>query len=258
MLEKEVQWKKTCMRKTKGMICIGTSGLSDAHWRGAFYPPAVRDDEMLGIYSRTFQSVEINNSFYHLPSQAALESWLDATPEDFVFSVKSSRYITHMKKLKDSGQSLQALLERITLLGDKLGPLLFQLPPKWRYNHERLAQFLDSLGRDFRCAFEFRDPSWLNPRCYELLRRHGAALCLYELDGFASPWELTADFVYVRLHGPGGPYQGSYDARSLSVWADALTGWAQEGRDIYCYFDNDEAGFAAQNAEALQAMLRKK
>jgi uncharacterized protein YecE (DUF72 family) len=253
----EGERRNDTVRRAKARMHIGTSGWSYAHWRGPFYPSALRDEEMLGFYCRRFRSVEINNSFYHLPTKAALEHWRDTAPAGFVFSVKASRYITHMKKLKDPQQGLETLLDRISCLGDKLGPLLFQLPPNWRYNHERLSAFLDSLGRDFSCAFEFRDRSWLNPQCYELLSRHGAALCLYELDGFLSPRELTADFVYVRLHGPAGPYQGNYDTPTLAGWADAFSTWAAQGRSIYCYFDNDEAGYAVQNAEALQAMLNK-
>jgi len=210
---------------------------------------------MLGFYCRHFQSVEINNSFYHLPHEATLEHWRDNTPAGFVFSVKASRYITHMKKLNDPKQSLSALLERVKSLGDKLGPLLFQLPPNWRYNHERLSCFLDSLSSEFRYAFEFRDQSWLNAQCYELLARHGAAFCIYELDGFLCPREVTADFVYVRLHGPDGPYQGDYDRQTLAGWAGAFSTWSSQGRSIYCYFDNDEAGYAAKNAKALQSML---
>jgi uncharacterized protein YecE (DUF72 family) len=162
-----------------------------------------------------------------------------------------------MKKLNDPAQGLATLCERIDALEEKLGPILFQLPPRWHYNEERLQRFLDALSRDYRYAFEFRDASWLNPRCYELLSRYGASLCLYELDGFRSPRELTTDFVYVRLHGPGGPYQGDYDNHSLSGWAGAFSSWMATGRDIYCYFDNDEAGYAALNAASLQAMLLK-
>ena len=245
------------MGKIKSVFHIGTSGWSYAHWKGPFYPPDIRDEDMLGFYCRHFKSVEINNSFYHLPPRETLEHWHDSTPAGFVFSVKASRYITHMKKLNDPRQSLRILLERITVLGDKLGPILFQLPPRWRYNHERLSRFLDSLSKEFRYAFEFRDQSWLNDESYGLLSRHGAALCVYELDGFVSPRKVTADFAYVRLHGPGGPYQGDYDTRTLAGWAGAFSTWSAQGADCYCYFDNDEAGYAAQNAKALQAMLHK-
>lgn len=245
------------MGKAKPDIHIGTSGWSYAHWKGPFYPEDINDEEMLDFYCRHFQSVEINSSFYHLPQQATLEHWHDKTPAGFVFSVKASRYITHMKKLKEPKQSLGLLFDRISVLGNKLGPILFQLPPKWHYNPERLSAFLDGLSKDFKYAFEFRDPSWLNAQSYELLERHGAAFCIYELDGFLSPREVTADFIYVRLHGPAGPYQGDYDTQTLAGWAGAFSTWSKQGRSIYCYFDNDEAGYAAQNAMALHSMLLK-
>ncbi len=243
------------MGKRKTHCYIGTSGWSYDHWKGPFYPPDIRVEEMLPFYCRHFQSVEINNSFYHLPEKATLKQWHDNTPKGFLFAVKASRYITHMKKLKEPNQSLSTLLERITLLEEKLGPLLFQLPPRWHYNGERLSSFLDSLSQDFRYVFEFRDPSWINEECTELLAKHGAAFCIYELDGFLSPREVTADFVYVRLHGPKSAYQGSYALKTLADWAGALSTWSRQGKQTYCYFDNDEAGYAAQNAKALQSML---
>jgi uncharacterized protein YecE (DUF72 family) len=175
-----------------------------------------------------------------------------------VFAAKASRYITHMKKLKEPQQTLPPLLERLAALGNKLGPVLFQLPPHWHFNPERLAALLDVLGGDCHCAFEFRDPGWFNERCFELLARHGAALCLYELDGFLSPEKLTADFVYVRLHGPGAAYQGSYGNQALAEWADACTRWTAGGRRVYLYFDNDEQAYAAHDAARLQALLRER
>lgn len=246
------------MGKTGATFHIGTSGWSYTHWKGPFYPPDIRGEEMLAHYCRHFRSVEINNSFYHLPAAETLHHWSDNTPDDFIFSVKASRYITHMKKLKDPAESLSAFFQRISVLGDKLGPILFQLPPHWRYNQERLSHFLASLSSDYRYVFEFRDTSWLSQPCYDLLSRHGAALCIYELDGYLSPRETTADFVYVRLHGPGGPYRGNYDTRTLSGWAGAFSSWSAQGRECFCYFDNDEAGYAALNAGALQAMLQDK
>jgi uncharacterized protein YecE (DUF72 family) len=213
---------------------------------------------MLAYYSRHFSSVEINSSFYHLPQQHTLEHWHNTVPKDFLFTAKASRYITHMKKLKDPEESVSAFLDRISSLEDKLGPILFQLPPHWHFNAERLSALLQTLSREFRYAFEFRDKSWINEETYELLSRYNAAFCIYELDGYLSPKKITTDFVYVRLHGPDGPYQGSYDNRMLAGWAGAFSTWSGQGLSIYCYFDNDEAGYAAQNASRLQAMLHKK
>lgn len=235
-------------------IYIGTSGWSYAHWKGPFYPEDIADAAMLGYYAERLSTVEINSSFYHLPQESALSHWKATVPSGFLFSAKASRYITHMKKLKDPDRSLPPFLSRIGLLGDRLGPLLFQLPPRWHCNPERLGAFLKALGSDRRCAFEFRDPSWEDPAIYDLLARHGAALCIHDLDGRLSPRELTAGFVYVRLHGPDGPYRGSYDRRALAGWAETFHDWADRGLEIFCYFDNDEAGYAALNALELQQL----
>ncbi len=162
-----------------------------------------------------------------------------------------------MKKLKDPRQPLGNLLERIEALGNTLGPILFQLPPGWRYNPERLDEFLKALPSRYRYVFEFRDPTWFDIRAYESLRKHRAAFCIYHLARRLSPKEVTADFVYVRLHGPGDAYQGSYDTKTLAGWAGAFSAWADQGKEIYCYFDNDEAGFAARDAARLKEMLDK-
>jgi len=237
-------------------VLVGTSGWSYEHWQGVFYPEELPADHWLAYYAQRFSSVEINNSFYHLPRKKTLRRWRDAVPDDFVFCAKASRYITHMKKLKDPAKSVSAFFGRISALGDKLGPVLFQLPPNWRFNAQRLSAFLEALSSEFRYAFEFRDHSWLNDETYALLARHDAAFCIYELDGFLSPREVTTDFVYVRLHGPDGPYQGSYDTRVLSGWAGAFSTWSAGGKAVYCYFDNDQAGYAANNALSLHAMLQ--
>ncbi len=241
----------------KNLSHIGTSGWHYDHWRGPFYPENLPPGEYLKFYRRFFHTVEINNSFYRLPTEKALLAWRAAVPPGFVFAVKGSRYITHMKKLKDPEASLATFLARIQLLGDRLGPVLFQLPPHWGYNEERLRAFLRALPRDFRYALEFRDPGWLNDRAYRLLGEHGVAFCIYEFAGRLSPREVTADFVYLRLHGPGGAYQGRYDRRTLTGWARAITAWEEQGLGVYCYFDNDEAGYAAQNALELQEMLSR-
>lgn len=243
------------MNGGRGSIVVGTSGWSYDHWRGPFFPRDLPQAEHLDYYAARFPGVEINNSFYHLPAVDTLEHWRETVPDGFVFTAKASRYVTHMKKLKDPGNGLATFLERIAVLGDRLGPILFQLPPHWHFDAARLEAFLKALDRDFRYAFELRDHSWLNDHTYELLSRHGAALCIYDLDGFTSPKELTTDFVYVRLHGPGGPYQGSYDTATLAGWAGAFHSWAAAGHDVHCYFDNDEAGYAPANAARLRDMV---
>jgi uncharacterized protein YecE (DUF72 family) len=234
---------------------IGTSGWHYDHWVGAFYPQDLPDAAFLEYYAGYFESAEINNSFYRLPDKNTLIRWREAVPEGFLFSVKASRYLTHMKKLKDPREPVERLFDRVSVLGTSLGPILFQLPPRWRSNPERLEGLLEILPEDHRYAFEFRDPSWFDGEVYALLAKHEAALCVYDLGGRTSPKEVTADFAYVRLHGPDGPYRGRYGARRLAVWAGTFSAWLEEGLDVYCYFDNDEAGYATQDALGLQQMM---
>lgn len=243
------------MSRRRGDIHIGTSGWTYRHWRGAFYPDDLPDTRRLDFYAERLGSVEINNSFYHLPERKTLEHWAACTPSDFVFTAKASRYITHMKKLKDPEDSVPDFMDRIGALGDKLGAILFQLPPRWKVNVDRLEAFLQALREGYRYAFEFRDASWFDARVYALLERHDCAFCIYDLAGTQSPKTVTADFVYVRLHGPGDAYQGSYDKATLSGWAGACSSWRAAGKDVFCYFDNDQAGYAADNALQLAAML---
>lgn len=241
------------------MIQIGTSGYHYMHWRGPFYPPQLKPSQFFDYYVRHFRTVEINNSFYKLPSEETFAAWRACTPDDFVFAVKASRFITHMKKLKlEPGQGLFPLFERVRALGDKLGPILFQLPPLWRYNEERFASFLAALPKTHRYAFEFRHPSWYNESAYALLRQHGAAFCLYELAGHQSPVVVTSRLVYIRLHGPTErAYQGKYPIETLADWALRIQAWAAKGHDVFCYFDNDQAGYAAQDALLLKTLVTR-
>lgn len=241
--------------KEQKRIHIGTSGWSYRHWRGPFYPIDESNTELLDFYARRFKTVEINNCFYQLPSESTLTRWRETTPDDFCFAVKASRFITHMKKLKDPEQTVPTFIERLEVLGNKLGPVLFQLPPHWGCNADRLERFLAALSNRHRYAFEFRDPSWHNPRVYELLERQRAAFCIFDLNGQLSPKRITADLVYVRLHGPNGPYRGQYDTPTLAGWAETFSTWSSQGKDVYCYFDNDEAGYAVLDAGRLQDML---
>ena len=212
---------------------------------------------MLGYYLKSFDTVELNNSFYKLPSEEAFESWRDATPPGFVFAVKGSRFITHNKKLKDPENALENLLPRAEKLGNKLGPILFQLPPKWRCNPERLEEFLRVLPREHKYAFEFREPSWHCAEVLTILRRYNAAYCIYELAGFSTRNEITADWAYIRLHGPGGKYQGSYSGEILRRWAEEIVSWKDRLQAAYLYFDNDQAGYAAANAKKLKQLIGK-
>jgi uncharacterized protein YecE (DUF72 family) len=234
---------------------IGTSGWHYKHWKGNFYPEKFPHGDMLVSYARRLDTVEINNSFYRLPPHEVVKSWVQQTPEHFLFAVKASRYITHNKKLLDPEESSFKFLEMAKVFGKKLGPILFQLPPKWLVNQERLAEFLATLPRRRQYVFELRNPTWHTPEIYQLLRRYNSAMCIYEIAGFQSPEEVTADFVYVRLHGPGKAYQGKYSADTLKTWAGKSAAWRAEGRTVYFYFDNDQAGYAAENAMELKKIV---
>ncbi len=210
---------------------------------------------MLAYYCERFDTVELNNSFYHLPKKTALDCWRDSTPEGFLFAAKGSRFLTHMKKLKDAEQGLRRFLDAIETLGGKLGPILFQLPPNWELNLERLQTFLALLPTWHRYAFEFRNTTWSEHSIYDLLARHNMAYCTFHLAGEHSPILTTADFAYVRLHGPGGKYQGSYSDEVLREWTDRIAGWKRNLKAVYVYFDNDEAGYAAADALRLKNLV---
>jgi uncharacterized protein YecE (DUF72 family) len=239
----------------RGRIWIGTSGWQYDHWVGPVYPEELPGGSFLTHYAGMLDSVEVNSSFYGLPSAATVARWREATPPDFLFAVKASRYVTHMKKLKDPDEGIARLFAAIEPLADKLGPILFQLPPRWRVNANRLEAFLAALPAGRHYAFEFRDDSWHCSEVLGMLARHNAAFCVFDLAGRRSPVEVTADFAYVRLHGPDGAYRGNYDGRALRGWARRIAGWRDAGLDVYCYFDNDEAGYAFANAVRLREIL---
>ncbi|MGE5568024.1 MAG: DUF72 domain-containing protein [Rhodospirillales bacterium] len=237
------------------MIRIGASGWHYNHWRGPFYPEKLPASKFLAFYSQHFDTVEINNSFYKLPAESALEEWESTVPPNFLFSVKASRFITHMKKLLDPEAAFKKFFDRVILLGRKLGPVLFQLPPRWNCDPERLDAFLSGLPRRLRYAFELRNPTWFNPEVEAILRNYRAAFCIYEIAHFLSPKTITSDFVYVRLHGPDGPYQGDYADSVLAGWARDFRAWNKTGKDVYCYFDNDQEGYAVKNALRLKELV---
>jgi uncharacterized protein YecE (DUF72 family) len=246
-----------------GRVYVGTSGWHYAHWRENFYPADLPTTRWLEFYAGRFETVEINNSFYQLPSEDTFRQWRATSPAGFCFAIKASRFITHMKKLTDPQTSTARFFERAALLAEKLGPILFQLPPHWRPNLDRLDAFLSALPAGWKYAFEFRDPSWLISQVYEILARHNAALCVYDFNGRTSPMERTADFVYVRLHGPGGPYQGKYSPETIGEWARFIADCSSPGKgpgvgqSVFCYFDNDTAGYAPQNARELVQELAR-
>jgi uncharacterized protein YecE (DUF72 family) len=238
-------------------IRIGTSGWHYKHWIGRYYPEEMKPSGMLGWYLRDFDTVELNNSFYHLPSEAAFDTWRDAVPSDFVFAVKGSRFITHMIKLKDPNRGIVNFVPRAQRLGRKLGPILWQLPPGWNVNVERLEEFLATLPKGVRYAFELRNQTWMTDAVLEVLEKYDAAFCIYELAGYQSPMEITATWSYIRLHGPTAfKYQGSYSHKQLDQWAKRIDEWKL--RDVYVYFDNDDSAYAVNNALTLKEIVGKR
>lgn len=234
-------------------IRIGTSGWHYKHWLGSFYPQKMPASRMLAYYYEKFDTVEVNNSFYCLPRKPSLAIWRDSTPDNFCFAVKGSRFLTHMKKLKDPEQGIVRFFDAVEVLGAKLGPVIFQLPPQWEINYDRLEGFLKLLPNEHRYAFEFRNATWNVPAVLDLLTRHNAAYCIFDLAGTHSPIEVTADWAYVRLHGPGGKYQGTYSDAIIELWAKRIENWRRTLKAVFIYFDNDEAGYAPRDALRLKA-----
>lgn len=236
------------------MLLIGTSGWSYKDWRGRFYPPGTAVDDYLAFYSRTFSTVEINNSFYRLPPPESFKRWARATPEDFIFSVKASRYISHVKKLKGIEGPLKRFLSAASGLGRKLGPVLFQFPANWKANPARLSEMLDLAPEGFRYVFEFRHPSWFQEDVYDLLAGHGAALCLAYSEKWPNADKITADFVFIRLHGQQPTYASKYSHEELKDLAAKIATYRRLNFDIFVYFNNDANAFAVQNALELREL----
>jgi uncharacterized protein YecE (DUF72 family) len=241
-----------------GTVWIGTSGWHYTHWIGPFYPPGTAAHDMLGFYAERFTTVELNNSFYRLPTAASISAWCDATLPHFRFACKASRYTTHVKRLRDAPTSFEKFFSAIEPFGQRLGPILFQTPPHFILDEPRLEAFVAALPEGYSCAFEFRDPRWFSDGVREILARRGCAFCIFDIAGLESPHWLTADFAYLRLHGPGGKYQGSYDDEELRGWARLIRRFVREDVEVYCYFDNDEAGHAPRDAMRLRKILGSK
>lgn len=229
-----------------GKIHIGTSGWSYDHWKDSFYKETPKSD-WFKFYASHFGTVEINSSFYRLPNPHTVKKWEKESPKSFVFSVKASRYITHVKRLKEPKEGVKIFLKSITPLKSKLGPILFQLPPNFKVDLERLEKCLSVLPKGNRYTFEFRHDSWFIQEVYELLKKNKIALCITDLEGKLSPVEVTAPFIYIRLHGPQRAYQGRYSHQKLTGWAKRIRKWLKEALDVYVYFDNDEKGYAVKD-----------
>lgn len=234
---------------------IGTSGWHYDHWRGDFYPQALPKTKWLEFYAQTFSTVELNNSFYHLPSENAFDNWRQGTPPGFIFAIKVSRLITHLKKLRNVATALDNFIARSELLEEKLGPLLYQIPPNMHRNDDVLEAFLASLQRGRQHVFEFRHQSWLEPEVFRLLSRHNAALCVFNMPELSCPVEATTDFAYIRFHGSRSLYSSEYTDQELEDWAQRIKKLPRTVNTVYIYFNNDAGAFAIKNALALKQKL---
>lgn len=234
---------------------VGTSGWHYGDWRGRFYPPDLPPARWLGYYAQHFATVEVNATFYHLLPEKTFQNWREATPPGFIFAVKASRFITHIKRLKEASEPLERFLSRARHLGEKLGPVLYQLPPGLDRDDALLGEFLSLLPRDMTHVFEFRHTSWFASEVLELLRRHGAAFCVQDMPKRETPVAATAGCAYVRFHGPTGRYAGSYDDATLARWAKSIRELAAQAGSAFVYFNNDVGGAAIGDAQRLLALL---
>ncbi|MFY9958124.1 DUF72 domain-containing protein [Bradyrhizobium sp.] len=237
-------------------ILIGTSGWHYDSWRGPFFPKGLPLKYQLQYYASQFQTTELNGVFYRTPTHEAVKNWRAQTGEKFVFAWKASKFITHWKRLShNSVNSLELLEDRLSLLGDGAGPILFQLPPNFEADAGRLVSFFKLLSKKRRYSFEFRHPSWYQPGILRLLSKQNVSLCLSDHHDAPAPWKRTADFVYIRGHGPRGHYKGHYRPDTLAEWARRIKSWKRQGCDVYVYFDNDQKSAAPADALKLRQLL---
>ena len=244
----------------KNAIFIGTSGYSYPHWwNGVFYPSELPQRKWLEFYADRFDTVELNVSFYRLPKKEVFEGWYKRAPKGFLFAVKGSRFITHIKRLKDCREPLSLLLDHAAPLKEKMGVLLWQLPPRFTFQKERLEEFcvlLSTLPRSkgLRHAFEFRDETWLCREAFRILEEFNFAFCIAHGSGLPFVETVTSEVVYLRLHGSQTLYGSSYPDRELKGWAEKIRAWRDKGGRVFVYFNNDAYGFAVKNALALKKL----
>jgi uncharacterized protein YecE (DUF72 family) len=239
----------------KQEVRVGCSGWQYRHWRGNFYPAELPQSRWFAHYARTFDTVEINNTFYRLPEASTFEKWRMQAPSNFLYAVKASRFLTHMKKLKDPDEPIHRFFERADELEPRLGPVLYQLPPNWSVDIHRFEKFLAALPRNRAHAVEFREPSWYDDRVFALLRDHDVALCLHDMQGSASERIVVGPFIYVRFHFGTSRYGGKYEDRRLDEWAAWLSARIRDGLSVFAYFNNDVGGHAPRDAVRLRSRL---
>jgi len=236
-------------------VFIGTSGYIYPHWEGIFYPKNWPKSKKLEYYCQHFDTVELNNTFYRLPGEKAFEGWYKRSPKNFIFSVKVSRFITHVKKLVDCKEPWKIFLKRALILKEKLGPLLFQLPPFLKADSEKLEDFgkmiLKESPKGSRFAFEFRNESWCNEKIYQILKKFNFAWVVADSPFWPKVYQVTADFVYVRMHGSKILFGSKYTKKELEDLAQKIKKWKKQNLDVYVYFNNDAYGYAVEDAKEL-------
>lgn len=246
--------------KKEGKLFVGTSGWVYGHWEGIFYPEDLPSKDKLKYFSQHFKTAEINYSFYHLPRPATYQNWYSQVPADFVFAVKASRFITHIKRLQGVKEAWKQFLENALSLKEKLGPILFQFPPSFRANQSeinRLEDFLKLITKStlpgfvVRCAFEFRHKSWCDKKIYNLLKKYNVAWVIADSPRYPKAEVVTADFVYIRMHGSQILFASKYTDKELKNLAEKIKKWLKQELDVYCYFNNDAYGYAVENAKGL-------
>jgi uncharacterized protein YecE (DUF72 family) len=240
---------------------IGTSGWNYKHWwNGEFYEKELKPSQWLRFFAEHFDTVEINSSFYRLPDEETFKNWRNQVPHGFTFAVKASRFLTHIKRLKDPDEPLALFFSRAKLLKERLGPVLFQLPPRMKADLERLDIFLRALktyggGTKVRCVLEVRDTSWLVPTVFDLLKKFRIALCFADWRDLPITEPVTSDFIYVRRHY-GSAGGGNYGKRDLDRDIAQIRKWLADDLDVYTYFNNDMGGHAIRNARYVQAQVQ--
>ena len=239
-------------------VRIGTSGWEYGHWLGRFYPRELPRDRWLEFYATRFDTVELNASFYRLPAAATFERWGRRVPAEFRFAVKASRYLTHVRRLRDPEEPVERLRMRASRMGDRLGPILYQLPPRWRPNPERLERFLGAIAGAADQVIEVRDARWYTPAILAMIEGSGASLCLHDMAGSAPAPQRLGPMVYLRFHGSGERYGGSYPSQALAAWADRIAAWAGDGHPVWAFFNNDIGGHAVIDAARLRELVQRR
>jgi uncharacterized protein YecE (DUF72 family) len=237
-------------------IHIGTSGWAYQHWYDVFYPDDLASNKLLEFYSEHFDTVELNTTFYHLPKPSVFAAWYKKTPKNFIFSVKASRFITHVKKIKDCEEPWQRFINSAKELKEKLGPILFQLPPSLKADKKGLEGLLEILPKKYSYCLEPRHETWFSEEIYDTLKKYYVALCLADSPKYPLKIEITAPFVYIRFHGGKILYGSKYSEKELKTWAERIKNWQKQNMDVYVYFNNDYEGYAIENAKQLKELLK--